>query len=413
MSQYVNLLKNIEKLQNLGFKSEFDLSPYLLPVEEVVKNLLKQKNPNMSLIDIDLMIDSEDISLSKMIKEVDESFKKRTVNSTVGPGQTKKLTPEEKARIKEREKLEKEKIKEIRKERIKKNKEIYKDKVVELKNQAKQITKEIKIAFYNLVREAKVILRKSIAAFIQTGSSLSAISIIIAAPPWNIPLAISYTMAVVDILLNLISQLKSIIPYTTIFDQLHFVVDPKNLTILSNILNSTITPVIELWSKLTAFETLIKGLLDFILSLISGSNKQKIFKKVRSKLRKLGNFNDSNKTFNIEGKNIRANSEDDAAEVKDLLDTYKVDYGKKSVTGYKDEANNSTETENLLNKLKTDVNKSQNIKIPRIVEESFIDTYEVILPDGKTLRNQTEKDLEELRKVYKLVAEQVSEIQTR
>jgi hypothetical protein len=54
------------------------------------------------------------------------------------------------------------------------------------------------------VREAKVILRKSIAAFIQTGSSLSAISIIIAAPPWNIPLAISYTMAVVDILLNLI-----------------------------------------------------------------------------------------------------------------------------------------------------------------------------------------------------------------
>jgi hypothetical protein len=220
-------------------------------------------------------------------------------------------------------------------------------------------------------------------------------------------------MAVVDILLNLISQLKSIIPYTTIFDQLHFVVDPKNLTILSNILNSTITPVIELWSKLTAFETLIKGLLDFILSLISGSNKQKIFKKVRSKLRKLGNFNDSNKTFNIEGKNIRANSEDDAAEVKDLLDTYKVDYGKKSVTGYKDEANNSTETENLLNKLKTDVNKSQNIKIPRIVEESFIDTYEVILPDGKTLRNQTEKDLEELRKVYKLVAEQVSEIQTR
>jgi hypothetical protein len=403
MSEYTNLLKNIEKLQELGFKSEFDLNPYLLSVEEVAKKILKQKIPKLSLDDIDMIIDSESISLDKMNKQIEEEFKKLNPESS-------KLTAEEKALRREEQRIEREKRKQLRTERIKKTKEIYKDKVVELKSQAKKIIKDIKIGFYNLIRESKTVLKKVITAFVQTGSSIGAISIIIAAPPWNIPLAISYTMSVVDILLSLVSQLKSIVPYTLIFDQLHFVVDKKNLSILSKIININVNLILGVWSKVTGFEILIKKLIDFIIKLLSGSNKQKIFRKVTSKLRKLGNFNRNNSDYTIDGVKVKANNEDDAQEAKDFIDTYVVDYGRKRVTEYKNESDKSFDPEQLLKQLSNEINKSQVVEIPEVIEDSFLTTYDVTLPDGTILRNQTEEDLEELKRVYKLVLEQVEGI---
>jgi hypothetical protein len=403
MSEYANLLKNVEKLQELGFKSEFDISPYLLSVEDIAKKILKQKNPTMLLKDIDLIIDTEDISLNKMNIELDDLFKKRG-------SQDSKLTPEEKAKRKEEQRIEKERQRAIRAERIKNTKEIYKEKVLEFKNEAKKILKDIKIAFYNFIREVKTIIRKSIVAFIQAGSSIGAISIVVAAPPWNIPLAISYTMAVVDILLSLISQLKSIIPYTSIFDQLHFVVDSKNLSIISRIINTNVGLVTELWSKLTSFETLVGKLLDFIIKLISGSNKQKIFRKVTKKLRKLGHFKDSNQTYNIDGVNVKANSDEDASEIKDFLDTYNIDYGRKRVTDYKNDSDSSVNPEELLNKLKNETNKNQTFEVSTNVENSFFNSYEVKLPNGTVLTNQSEDDLDSLRRVYKLVIQQIDDV---
>jgi hypothetical protein len=403
MSEYASLLKNVEKLQELGFKSEFDLSPYLLSVEDVAKKIIKQKVPNMLIKDIDMIIDTESISLNKMDIELDEIFKKRA-------SQDSKLTPEERAKRNEERRVEKEMQRAARAEKVKKMKELYKNKVEQFKNEAKKILKDIKIAFYNFMREVKIIISKSIAAFIQAGSSIGAVSIVLAAPPWNIPLAISYTMAVVDILLNLISQLKSIIPYTAIFDQLHFVVGSKNLSIISRIINTNVGLVTELWSKLTSFESLVKKLLDFILKLLSSSNKQKIFRKVTKKLRKLGVFKDSNQTYNIDGVNVKGNSDEDATEAKDFLDTYNVDYGRKRVTGYKNDSDSSVNPEELLNKLKNQTNKNQTFEVPTSVENSSFSTYEVKLPNGTVLTNQTEEDLDDLRRAYKLVVQQIDNV---
>jgi len=391
MSEYKKLLDNIEKLQELGFNSVFNLDPYLLSIDDVAKKILKQKNPNMPIDDIDMIIDSEQISLEKMKKELDEEDKNENGNENRN---NYKLTPEEKRIRKE--------------ERIKQMKVAYKEKVTELKKQAKEIRKEIKIAFYNLIKEVKTIYKKVIAAFVQAGTSIAAISIVLAAPPWNIPLAVSYTMAIVDILLALISDLKAIIPLTFIFDQLHFVVDSKNLSILCSILNTNINIVLELWSKLNSFELLIKFLLDFIIKLLSGENKQKIFRKATRKLKKLGNFKDDNNTYNIDGNDIRANSLEDAEEAKDFIDTYKV--VNKKVIDYK---NDSINPEELLNQLKDQVNESPDINIPKNIENSYFPIYQVKLPNGTILRNQTEEDLEELRRIYNLVLEGIEDITTK
>jgi hypothetical protein len=398
MSEYKKLLDNIEKLQELGFNSVFNLDPYLLSIDDVAKKILKQKNPNMPIDDIDMIIDSEQISLEKMKKELDEEDKNENGNENRN---NSKLTPEEKELRKEERRIRKE-------ERIKQMKVAYKEKVTELKKQAKEIRKEIKIAFYNLIKEVKTIYKKVIAAFVQAGTSIAAISIVLAAPPWNIPLAVSYTMAIVDILLALISDLKAIIPLTFIFDQLHFVVDSKNLSILCSILNTNIDIVLELWSKLNSFELLIKFLLDFIIKLLSGENKQKIFRKATRKLKKLGNFKDDNNTYNIDGNDIRANSLEDAEEAKDFIDIYKV--VNKKVIDYK---NDSINPEELLNQLKDQVNESPDINIPKNIENSYFPIYQVKLPNGTILRNQTEEDLEELRRIYNLVLEGIEDITTK
>jgi hypothetical protein len=405
MSEYKKLLDNIEKLQELGFNSVFNLDPYLLSIDDVAKKILKQKNPNMPIDDIDMIIDSEQISLEKMKKELDEEDKNENGNENRN---NSKLTPEEKELRKEERRIRKEEKRIRKEERIKQMKVAYKEKVTELKKQAKEIRKEIKIAFYNLIEEVKTIYKKVIAAFVQAGTSIAAISIVLAAPPWNIPLAVSYTMAIVDILLTLISDLKAIIPLTFIFDQLHFVVDSKNLSILCSILNTNINIVLELWSKLNSFELLIKFLLDFIIKLLSGENKQKIFRKATRKLKKLGNFKDDNNTYNIDGNDIRANSLEDAEEAKDFIDTYKV--VNKKVIDYK---NDSINPEELLNQLKDQVNESPDINIPKNIENSYFPIYQVKLPNGTILRNQTEEDLEELRRIYNLVLEGIEDITTK
>jgi hypothetical protein len=410
MNEYNKLLDNIDQLQELGFKSEFDIQPYLLSEDEVVKKILMSKNPNMKIEDVDLIVDSEEISIDKMQKELEEQSKKEN-SGDVG------LSAEEKAIRKEQRKREREREKELRKEQIKQMKQLFKDKIVELKEQAKNILKEIKMAFYNLVREVKALIKKAITSLVQTGSSIGAIAVIIAAPPWNIPLAISYTMTIVDLLLTLISQLKAILPFTTSFDKLRFVTNSKNLSVLSKIINVNLEIILGLWSKLSGLDKIIQLLLDKIIQLISGDNKQKIFRKATRKLRKLGHFR-NNDSYNIDGVSVRADNEDDASEAKDLLDTFKVDYGSNKVVDYKqDESSNqssgqgsSSNPEDLLKNLKDEVGKNQNIQVPTNIQESSFYVYDVKLPNGSILRNQTEDDLEELKRIYTIVIDQIQDV---
>jgi len=402
MNEYNKLLDNIDQLQELGFRSEFDIQPYLLSEDEVAKKLLMAKNPNMKIEDVNLIIDNEQVSIDKMEKEFKEL---ESVDNSGDFG----LTEEEKSQMRDQRKRERERERVLKIQQIKQMKQLFKDKIIELKEQAKNILKEIKMAFYNLVREVKALVKKSITSIVQISSSIGAIAVIIAAPPWNIPLAISYAMTIVDLLLTLISQLKAILPFTTIFDKLRFVTNSKNLSILSKIINVNLEIILGLWSKLTGLDKIIQLLLDKIIQLISGDNKQKIFRKATRKLKKLGHFRGNNSSYEIDDVSVRANNKEDASEVKDLLDTFKVDYGSRKVIDYnQDESSNNPE--DLLKSLKSEVEKDQNIQVPTDIEESSFYVYDVRLPNGSILRNQTEEDLEELKRIYTIVIDQIQDV---
>jgi hypothetical protein len=401
MSQYTKLLSNIDELQNLGFKSEFDLQPYLLSEDEVIKKILLFKNPNMSPEHVDMIVDSEKKSLDKLEKDNEEGLKADDNNSDDA-----EITEEQKAQRKAEAKKRRDEAKERIREEIKVIKQIYKDKVTELKAQAKALLKEIKMAFYNLVREVKALVKKAITSIVQTTSSIAAIAVIAAAPPWNIPLAISYTMAIVDLILGLISQIKAILPFTVVFEKLNLVMDDSNLSKVCGIINVNIEIVLGLWKKLTPLDALIQTLLSKILELIGGGNKAKIFRKAEKRLKKLGYFNTDNSVYSIDSVDYRANDEEDASEVKDILDVFVVvgkdNYDKgKNVIDYVNKVD-----EESLNSL----NKGVNIEVPKDIKEGPLYIYDVELPNGTVLYNQDDANLEELKRSYTLVISQIQDL---
>lgn len=358
MTQYDTLLKNIEDIQNLGYKSEFDISNFLLSKDDIVKKILSSKNPYLKKDEIDMIVDSED----KLLNNMNDLIKNE---KDIELARNKK------------------------KEEIKAFKDHYnKAKLQELYNEAGKIIIEVKDAIFNLLKQMKVLAKKAITSLIQTSSSIAAIAMTVVAPPWNIPMAITTGVAVVDIILSFINEVKTILPFLSPLDKLNLVLSSDSLSVVCSIVNPALSFIKGLWEKFDSLESIIKLLIDKILSLISGSNKEKIFKKATSRLNKLGYFT------NRVGK-------DDQDEVNDLLEIYNIDLANKKVISYKKEID-STELEKLSN-FKSPVDYTIN----KIVEETTIYVYDVSLPDGTILYGLTDKELDDLKESYNIIIEQI------
>ena len=445
--EYTTLQENVEKLQELGFSSEFNLAAFLLSEDEVIKKLLADSNPYLTPENLDMIVDDEEKLKEKYNKEDEDEEDEEDEDEGVEEDEDEdindqdlednnQLTKEEKAAIKEQRKAERELRKEQRKverelqkekrkaereaqkekrkaerearkkekeEEIKVMKQVYKDKKEEQRKRAKKILKDIKLAFFNLLKEIKALIKKGITSAINTASAIGAIAVIAVAPPFNIPLAVSFTMVVIELILDLMLKCKDIVMLLSpVVDILPFVLPPANLSIIANILNPLIVVVLEFWEKLSFLDKLIQTLLDKIMELLNGNSRNKIFRKATRKLRKLGHFKNNNDKYEIEGKRYRADSEEDAAEVADLLDIFKVNNSTNKVFDY---------VKNIDDKdLKNLGLPDKPIVAKEDLPESLLYLYDVQLPNGSILYNKTESDIEELRKVYKIVVGQIQNI---
>jgi len=379
MGPFEKLVSNIEQLQDLGFKSELNIEPFLMPDVEVAKFLIKTQQPTMTDEQVSLMVESP----AKLKGKID-----------------KNLSDEEK-------KKKKEQIDEIH--------AVLKTKKKEKIKEAKDKKDEIKTAVFNLVREIKDLIKKMIMSIMQAISAIAAIVVIVAAPPWNIPLAISYAMTIVEIILNIIAHIKRIMPYTPPLKNLNLVCDPKKLSKLAAIINVFINIILALWKKTSALEAIISALLGFLIPLLtSGKAKDKALRENGNKLRDLGHFSATNsdgseKRFNVDGRDIRANDQSAAEQIKQILDDFKVDYGNQTCTDYKDPAMADVMNGTLMNQLKDAIGKSGE-DIVKDTGEEFYEVYDVKLPDGRVLTEQTADDLKTLEQVYTLVYEGISDL---
>jgi hypothetical protein len=437
MTNYDRLIADIETLENQAYSAEFDTSKFLLSEKEVVKKILKAKNPQLTDDEISYIVDNEDDVLKREEEKTnkEEAKKKKTKKNKEDK---KKETEEEKKKREEAQQKAKEERKAQLKQKIADYKRIFGEKLKQLYEEAKEVLREIKAAIFRLIKGIKDLTKKFVTTTVQTFSSIPAIALMIAAPPWNIPSAISLAMLVVESYLGLLALTKDIIPFLSPLRQLVLVTDKKNLSALSAILNVPIKILLALWAPIMTIGELVQTLIQRILDIIK-SKGPSVFKKATAKLRSLGHIPHNPETigvagielkpygdrqpYTINGISLYAYSSDDAEEVADLLSTFKLNAANQS----NPQSNNRVVAyrETLVDELKGKLESlNEQLSNPEL---NFPDTtnaadrdsesngsfvFDVELPDGSKLYGITEEQLEDLKLSYNVVMKELQILET-
>jgi hypothetical protein len=365
MAGFDNYLINLDEFGDEIFSSGFDVSRYLLSEDDVVKNLLKSKHPELSDEDITDIIESTD----------DES------------------TPKDDSKLK--------------KERRRIFRKTYGNFVKDLRKQAKTILRKIREAIFILFEKVKEISQKVATAAITTVNSIPAIITMIAAPPWNISAAVLILIGIIEAYILLLATIKMVYPYFEPTRELPLVTNSKNLKTVSNILDPLITTLRSLFKPILALNAVIQSLLDKLIETITKS-KNKTFRQATKRLKKLGHIrkrSDRGDAYPSElndGEKITVYSydADDVDEISQILSEFKLD-------GSGD--NNSDKVVDFrtpvdvgkLEDMSNSIKESERFILNNDVGELYSDyLYDVELPDGSRIYSINDEALEEIKNKY-------------
>jgi hypothetical protein len=430
MARFDTLTSNISKFEDQSYSTEFDITPYLLSDDDAVKKLIAVKNPKLTKEQIDLIVDDEDVLIKKVEESVDEfpnesddelddvvmdsdlSKEQREIRKIERESRKRARQEKSEKRKREFEERKKEKVEEIRE-----SKRIYKDKLKEFYEEIKRIKTSIKKAVFTLFKSSKELAKELILAIIKTSSSIPGITLIITSPPWNIALAISATVIIVQLYLKIIKDIKNVAPILEPIKYLPAITDKKNLSILSTIINLPMKIILGLWKPIRALDGVIKSLISAVKSSMK-RNRNKIFRKATKKLRKLGHLRRIGPSLKIGDTVIRgiigdpyvtdigvvfSYDEDDVEEVSDLMSTFKINGSPNNiftrVVDYRisfDQNLDSVQGE--LDEVVIDIPRTSDIEKDEF--EDYI--YDVKLPDGTVIKNISDDGIDYLKSKYTL-----------
>ena len=344
MPSFKEFLGHLDELETKTYAQLFDITPFLLPDKEVIKKLIKQKNPYFTEQEIDDIVDSVEEGQAKLeeaekkLEEEEERLEKERedAENTLNEGRTdaentlnegranaNEVADDNRAEERQRKKEERKakraekraELKKLRQEQQAEMKRIYKDAVEEIKKEVKELKNKIKEAAHKLFNEFINLVQKLITGLVKTVSSLVAIIQIIALPPWNIPLALLTLLVVLEFFLDLLRQLNLVAPILRPLKNLEPFMSKENLAKVAAILDPPIVFILKLYTPFEKFKKFIEKILDKLKSLLGNpDNKKKTFRKVTKKLKK----------FKFKFNGINGVDPDDEEEVQAILDTYKI-----------------------------------------------------------------------------------------
>ena len=456
MATIDSFIKKVEELEGVSYPSFLDVTQYFAPDKICVKLLLKLKFPGLKEEDIEDFIEDEAEGLTKLddffIREEEEEEKlederELQEGSSDNDNESKRQARRTKReQIREENKIKRELRKEQLKQQLQERKKIYKDRIVEYIEEVKKIKREVRAAVHKLFAEFFNLAQKLVTGLIKAVQAIVAVVMKIVAPPWNIPDAIVTLISVVEFFLDIIKQLKVVAPILEPLRQLGIIIEPSKLGVVTSLLNSPITFILGLFNPFAKFDRLVGKLMQKLLDLIGSSDKKKrVFKKATRKLRKYGYCNNED---------INSLDEDDYAEVSELLETYKlgncsqagfsVNRCSQCVIGYRDDEAPDTDDDagsrrasvsgtkldagdfspsssGDFTSIKDENGNSTTLDAQLRIFEEFSDiagtirkkrqqaesegnfVYDVLLPDGTILANQTQESLDRLRRDYQLL----------
>ena len=442
MGTFKEFIGHLDDLENKTYAQLFDITKFFLPDKEVIKKLLKEKNPNFTKEEIDDIVDSEeegDAQIEeeekklteeeeKLEKEREEAEEEREEQERDEERDRKRA--EKKAQRAEKRAQKREERKKRRKEQKAQMKKIYKDLVEQMKKEVKELKNKIKKAVHKLWNDWLNLSQKLITGIVKTTSSVIAVIGIIALPPWNIPLALLTLLVVLEFFLDILKQLNGIAPILRPLKFLEPFFSKDDLAKVSAILDPPIVFILGLYTPFERFAAFINTILGKLTELIMNLFKQKnVFKKATKQLKKLKYFFNKSGGLSFEGG--RSNTgvdETDEDDVKAILEIYKIEstagtdffgYEAKEedsilgvftlltsgngigegITGYK-----SDDFKNSLEGLKTPFPSRESVteSVNNSLEVTDNYVYDVLLPDGEILNSISEEKLDELRKQFDL-----------
>ena len=328
-----DLSNNFDTLENklIGLSGQPDLNNYMMPDSEIIKNLIQLKS-GYSSSDVNQMVDGK-----KSNSELSDS--------------AKKIYP------------------------LPKKNPFY--------TEVKDMKSELRIAFMQFLKESKSLSEEFINNSILSVSQLSAITIMVSAPPFNIPAAVSLSILMIQEVDKMVDRIIDIINYIEPLKKLEIVVSPSKMDMVTTPLNAAILIISGLISTLSVITLPLKALKSLIQKLTdpknTGSSTEQLKKQITDK--------------SDEIKKLISNGQDHSGQDEDLNNLTK------SLNDIQSGKLNSMLVNNKLPDDTTNaINKSQNVK-PTV--QNYI--YDVQLPDGTILTNLTDNDLKKLSQSYNIV----------
>lgn len=368
MSEFQKLLNSIDQKRGLC-EPPLDLNSLLLPIQDIVANIIALENPNLSREDIELMIYGFANSLNQNISptaiqqqmnnlrnDAETLIGKLSIQSAINEViETPSLYPlglESSYYLKAYELIDK----------IKFDVEILIRKVREL------IT--------------EVGLATGILTTVLPGSLLMLMPL-----SFNIPGMISTLLHATITVSNVISKYKEVVCYLDNFKTLYLVFAEENLEKISKMINNLVNSVREPFEALgDLFSKFNKDSLDKISEETTEEKETKRKKQVARRLKKLKYLPDMN---------IDKVEDDDKDEVNSILDQWNIKNGRP------ERKESLDELKNILGKLKDNQKEFDEIlnatnRVPKYIYNLKFDT-------GKILYNLTEEEIKSYEKIYEII----------
>lgn len=257
-----DLNSNITKLQEAIYGLNFDISKHFLSDIDILKKLLKHKNPNLEQKDIDSMVDG---------------------NST--------------------------------RDALPNNHPIY--------DEVKKMKSDIREAVLKIIKGQKDLTIEVANANTLIINSIPSIGIQVAAPPFNVPNAIATVNIVTSTLMGIIAKITDMVLYLKPLESLNIVLPESGFNSITAPINIAITSLLALLKPIAKLQEFIKTITEKIQSLTKNTAKQ--LKKLNKDLTdKLKEKNDIENKSDSEKRTEDLNTiNDDIEDLKTQIDNLK------------------------------------------------------------------------------------------
>jgi hypothetical protein len=385
MKEIINLGKNANTLQEKIYSVNFDISKSFATDKEVVKNIIKSKNPSMTKEDIEIMVEGNTNSLKKAIP----------VNTVAD------------AKEEENRQLS---------EFAKKNKLYPLNKDSIYYQEAKNIKDDVRKSVMLLFKEQKELMQDLSKTSIQVASSISGAAILIAPLSFNVPGAISVVLLVIDGISKIISKMMNIIQHLGPLKYLVLLIPENKADSIVKPINTMLTILISLFNATKLLQKLIDKLMKVLKKRIKSSNTASIIKgKCDVTKGELNDLLNQQKKIHLfkSSKAIR-----DA--IQKQIDAKKEEV--KACQERTDELENMSNLEETvdgnfaeipLNELLSKIDPELSEQLENITDannEFYSYVYDVHFPDGSMRSNLSDDELEAIKNKYNLIFEDISQV---